>query len=149
MLRSAAILLFLLSGCAMNEQTITREEATARVDELISTTAAELSPRPRLEVIPYSIPPSECMEDAGSEDRVVINRKYWLRDVPKDQNMNIARQVRALWEKQGHAITAIGGWQVGHPSIHGTTRPDGFLLALAWAEGDDLYLAATSPCVER
>ncbi|MEU7892628.1 hypothetical protein AB0B45_07145 [Nonomuraea sp. NPDC049152] len=142
-----ALLSFSLSGCAVNESTITQAEAIARVDQLIHDTAAALTPEPRLELMPISVPPSTCLDRGESEGQVVINRKYWLRDVPNAENMNIARQVRAYWESEGHAIISTGGWQVGHPSIGGESRPDGFILALVWAEGDDLYLASTSPCV--
>lgn len=42
-------------------------------------------------------------------------------------------------------VTATG--QPGHPDLEGKSTPDGYTLALVWAEGDNLYLAATSPCV--
>ncbi|MFC0555551.1 hypothetical protein ACFFHJ_32105 [Planotetraspora thailandica] len=61
--------------------------------------------------------------------------------------MDVARQVMARWERQGHVIVGTGGMEIGRPNIAGESRPDGFILALVWAEGDDLYLAATSPCV--
>ncbi|MFB9526384.1 hypothetical protein [Nonomuraea roseola] len=131
----------------MNEPTMTQAQALARVDQLVAETAAALSPKPRLELIQSSVPFSMCLDEGKSENQVVVNRAYWLRDVPSSENMNIARQVHAFWERQGHVITSTGGWQVGHPSIGGESRPDEFILALTWSAGDDLYLAATSPCV--
>ncbi|MGW4468246.1 hypothetical protein ACWENQ_01095 [Nonomuraea sp. NPDC004354] len=131
----------------MNQPTITQAQAISRVDQLVHETAAALVPKPRLELMPFTVPPSRCLHDGDSQDKVVINRAYWLRDVPKTKNMEIARQVRAYWEAQGHRIVSTGGWEVGQPSIGGESRPDGFILALVWAAGDDLYLASTSTCV--
>ncbi|GAA2354352.1 hypothetical protein [Nonomuraea africana] len=131
----------------MSEPPLTQAQALARVDRLVHDTAAALTPKPRLELVASSVPFSACLDGGKSESQIVINRAYWLRDLPKSENMSIARQVRAFWERQGHVITSTGGWQVGHPSIGGESRPDGFVLALTWSAGDDLYLAATSPCV--
>ncbi|MFI6813873.1 hypothetical protein ACIBG7_15740 [Nonomuraea sp. NPDC050328] len=122
--------------------TYTEDQAVRRIEQLIRDTAATLTPRPRLELIASSVPPNLCLSD---EDRVVLNRKYWLRDIPKSANMAISRQVRAFWEKSGYPITAVGGQD--NPRVSGESKPDSFILALGWAEGDDLYLAATSPCV--
>jgi hypothetical protein len=145
--RRLLVALLLITGCTMNQSAMTSEQATKRVEQLIRDTAAALTPRPRLELIPFSTAPNMCLDEGKSHDHLVINRKYWLRDIPKSENMSIARQVRADWDKQGHVVLSTGGWEVGHPSIGGESRPDQFILALTWAEGDDLYLAATSPCV--
>ncbi|GAA2647619.1 hypothetical protein GCM10010412_011290 [Nonomuraea recticatena] len=149
MLRALVLALALVSliGCTVNQPTITQSHALSRVEQLIRETAAALQPQPRLELLPSSVAPNTCLAKEGSEKQVVIHRAYWLRDVPQSANMSIAHQVRARWVEQGHVITAIGGFQAGAPTIHGESMPDGYLLGLIWAEGDDLYLAATSPCV--
>ncbi|WP_344576127.1 hypothetical protein [Nonomuraea roseoviolacea] len=141
------IMILMLTGCAVNEPTINETQALVRVDQLVHETAAALDPKPRLEVIPHSLPTSACLDPDKPAGQVIVNRKYWLRGLPADQNMNIARQVRSHWEREGHTILSVGGWDAGHPSIGGLSKPDGFLLALVWSEGDDLYLAATSPCI--
>ncbi|MFD1935875.1 hypothetical protein ACFSKW_30830 [Nonomuraea mangrovi] len=131
----------------MNQPTMTQAQALDRVEQLIRETAAALTPQPRLELLPSSVAPHTCLDQGKSENQLVIYRAYWLRDLPRADNMNIARQVQAYWEKRGHVITATGGFHDGAPTVHGESRPDGFLLALVWAEGDDLYLASTSTCV--
>jgi hypothetical protein len=141
------LLAVLLAGCTTNESTITQAQALARVERLIRDTAAAITPAPRLELIPSSVPPSMCLHENESQQQVVISRSYWLRDVSKSQNMAIARQIESYWEKQGHRIVSTGGFAVGHPSIGGSSRPDHFNLALTWAEGDHLYLGAASTCV--
>ncbi|WP_143590831.1 hypothetical protein [Thermoactinospora rubra] len=137
--------ILLLSGCTINESTITQSEAIARVDQLIHETANTLTPKPRLELIPSSTTPGSCLDSGKPQGQVVINRKYWLRGIPKDETMSIAHQVRAYWKKQGHRIVGSGGPK--NPDLSGESHPDGFILALSWTEGDNLYLAATSPCV--
>lgn len=140
----AAIAILLASGCSTENVAPTQRQATARVDQLIQGTAAAISPSPRLELIPYSVPPSTCLDESQSQDKVIINRKYWLRGIPKSQNMAVSRQIRTYWETQGHRITGTG--RGDSPNLSGLSQPDHYILALAWADGDNLYLAATSPC---
>ncbi|WP_214321456.1 hypothetical protein [Nonomuraea sediminis] len=141
----ALVALLLLTGCTVNDHTITQDQATARVEQLIKDTAAALRPEPRLELIPHGTGPEECTHDSEPPGKVTINRAYWLREIPKSENMNISRQVRAYWQAQGHRIVASG--KPDNPDLSGESQPDGFILALTWAEGDDLFLAATSTCV--
>jgi hypothetical protein len=141
----AVLVAVLLAGCTTNKPTITQAQALARVERLIRDTAAAITPAPRLELIPSSVPPSMCLHDDESQEQVVISRSYWLRDIPQSDNMSISRQVRAYWEKQGHVIVAAGN--ANNPDLSGSSRPDHFNLALTWAEGDHLYLGAASTCV--
>ncbi|MFI6536081.1 hypothetical protein ACIBHY_26780 [Nonomuraea sp. NPDC050547] len=135
----------LLAGCTMSSPTISQDQATTRVEQLIRDTAAALTPTPRLELIPHDA--DECVHENEPPGKISVSRAYWLRGIPKSANMDIARQVRAYWEAQGHRIVSTGGLDVGHPSIGGESRPDGFILALTWVAGDNLYLASTSTCV--
>jgi hypothetical protein len=130
-------------------QTITQTQALTRVEQLLTSAASALDPAPRLELVTIFPAASPCLDPgpAESSKQVVVSRAYWLRDVPASANMAIARQVMDHWKQQRHIITGTGGLEIGHPNISGETRPDGFILALGWAEGDHLYLAATSPCV--
>ncbi|NUW36417.1 hypothetical protein HTZ77_34155 [Nonomuraea sp. SMC257] len=98
-----------------------------------------------MELIESSLAPHACLNDDQPDDKVVIGRAYWLRDVPTSENMSISQQVRAHWEAAGHRIVAVG--RPGNPDLSGESRPDGFTLTLTWAEGDNLYLGAASPCV--
>ncbi|MGW4468237.1 hypothetical protein ACWENQ_01050 [Nonomuraea sp. NPDC004354] len=129
----------------MNDQTITQEQADARVNQLIRETAAVLTPKPRLELIPYGTGPDGCLTPGEPEGKVTINRAYWLRDIPKSENMNISRQVKAYWEAQGHRIVATGTGN--SPNLNAESSPDHYILSLSWAEGDNLFLESTSTCV--
>ncbi|MFI6598111.1 hypothetical protein ACIBHX_17785 [Nonomuraea sp. NPDC050536] len=129
----------------MTDRTMTESQALARVEKLIHETAAVIVPKPRLELMPHTVAPHPCLHDDKSQDQIVVNRAYWLRDIPKSDIMNVSRQVRAYWESQGHRITASG--REGNPDLSGVSQADGFTLALTWSAGDTLYLAATSACV--
>ncbi|WP_157251404.1 hypothetical protein [Nonomuraea typhae] len=129
----------------MNQSRTPEDQALARVEQLIHDTAGALTHEPRLEAMPSFASPTACLDDDQPEAQVVIARAYWLRGVPKSENLAISRQVRSYWESQGHSITGIG--RSGSPNLSGESRPDHFLLALVWAEGDDLYLGASSPCI--
>lgn len=139
------LLALLLTGCTMNDLTITQEQADARVNRLIRDTAAALTPTPRLELIPYGTGPDGCLTPGEPEEKVTINRKYSLRDIPKSENLNISRQVKAYWEAQGHRIVAVGTGN--SPNLNAESSPDHYILSLSWAEGDNLFLASTSTCV--
>ncbi|WP_157251385.1 hypothetical protein [Nonomuraea typhae] len=128
----------------MNDQTLTPDQALARVDHLIRDTATVLTPMPRLELITFGTEANECPSPAA-EGSITINRAYWLRDIPKHENLRISQQVRDHWQARGHRITGFGG--EGSPNLSGESQPDRYILALSRAEGDNLYLAATSPCI--
>lgn len=142
-------IIILLTSCSHGQKmTTTQAQAIALAEELIHDTAAALRPTPRLELLPYSAAPNPCaFADDGLPERITVSRAYWLRDVPRVKPVTLAQQVQAHWQQQGHVIVSTGGFEVGHPSIGGKSTPDGYTLALVWAEGDNLYLAATSPCI--
>jgi hypothetical protein len=144
--RVLPVLILLLSGCTIvNEPTLTQAQALTRVEQLIHDTAGALTPKPRPESIPSFTAPSSCLDEDKSQDQIVVSRAYWLREVPKSENMAISRQVRAYWQSQGHRITASGN--ATNPDLSGESYPDGFTLTLTWAEGDNLYLGAASTCI--
>ncbi|MFI6298995.1 hypothetical protein ACIBEJ_45920 [Nonomuraea sp. NPDC050790] len=135
----------LLTGCAVSEPTLTQTQAIGLIDKLINQTVRAITPKPRLEVLPSFNAPSGCAGEGASEEQIIVSRAYWLRDVPKDQNLAVSRQVRLFWQSQGHRIVAAGGG--GNLNLSGESRPEGFKLSLTWAEGDHLYLGASSTCI--
>ncbi|MDP9867153.1 MULTISPECIES: hypothetical protein [Streptosporangium] len=143
----AAVAAGCTEGRGVDGPTMTQAQALARVEQLIKETAGVITPKPRLDLYRPSLNLYSCLDptDGGSEDRVVVNRSYYLRDIPKDQIGEVARQVRQYWEQQGHYIqvTSKNGLDVS-----GRSRPDDFLLSLApTGDNDVLNLEATSPCI--
>ncbi|MFI6387485.1 hypothetical protein [Nonomuraea sp. NPDC050540] len=129
----------------MNKPTFSQGQAIAINDKLISETVRAINPRPRLEVISSFNAPSGCLGEGASKNQIIVSRAYWLRDVPKDQNLAISRQIRVFWQSRGHRIVSMGS--NGNPDLSGESQPDGFRLFLTWAEGDHIFLGASSPCI--
>lgn len=149
-------LLMTLSGCSLwkddvsEQPTITQAEAEKRVEALIQATADQITPKPRLErLIQPDTDLHRCIDpaDGGSEDRIVVSREYWLREIPEKQNADVARQVKSYWEAQGHRITEASGLERNQPDVLGRTRPDDFLIGIEWSTDGALRLGATSPCI--
>ncbi|MFC7382406.1 hypothetical protein [Sphaerisporangium rhizosphaerae] len=140
----------LVAGCTQGEgmpsSAMTQDQAVARVEQLIHDTAATLTPTPRLDLYRPSLNVQNCLEptDGGSEDRIIINRTYFLRDIPKAKVSAVAGQVQAYWKRQGHLIQAVS--KTG-TSISGRSQPDDFLLSLSLTGDDVLTLGAGSPCI--
>ncbi|MEU7984495.1 hypothetical protein AB0B56_06475 [Streptosporangium canum] len=141
----------LATGCtggeAVNGPTMTQAEALVRVEQLIKETVAVIRPRPRLDLYRPSLNVNSCLDptDGGSEDRIVIGRSYYLRDIPRYQVAEVARQVKQYWEQQGYYIEGVSANGL---NIAGHSQPDDFLISLASTGNNDvLNLGVTSPCV--
>ncbi|MGV9774546.1 hypothetical protein [Streptosporangium sp. NPDC003464] len=131
----------------MDRPTMTQAQALARVEQLIKETVAVIRPEPRLDLYRPSLNVNSCLDptDGGSEERVVINRSYYLRDIPRDQVGEVARQIKQHWERQGHYIEGVSKNGL---NIAGRSQPDDFLISLASTGDDDvLNLGASSPCI--
>ncbi|GAA2353788.1 hypothetical protein GCM10010404_02010 [Nonomuraea africana] len=148
MTRTIVLLILILTGCA-EKPTVNEQQATTRVEQLIRDTVRVIEPRPRLDAFLPSLNRRYCVDpaDGGSEERVVVNRRYYLRGIPKDRFVEVAHQVKAHWQKEGHVITGVNGLQAGEPDISGRSRPDDFILSLSWTQGDVLGIGVTSTCV--
>ncbi|MFI6815733.1 hypothetical protein ACIBG7_25235 [Nonomuraea sp. NPDC050328] len=130
----------------MTGPTLTRDQAVARIEQLITATAQVITPEPRLEEVPSFSAPSGCQGDGTAEDQIIVSRAYWLRGIPEGENMRVSAQIRSYWESQGYRIVAAGSGD-GNPGLSGESQPERFRLSLVWAEGDDLYLGASSTCI--
>lgn len=152
-----AIAVWTLGGCGLiggsvsDETTINQSQAEARIDELIVQSTAGLDPKPRLvrnenwELADKCIDPA----DGGSEDRIIVTKSYWLRDIPKfEPNARIAEQIKANLERHGHRIDPkTNGLGTEKPEIFARSRPDDFLMSLEWNASGALSFGATSPCI--
>src|SRR4051794_36708888 len=129
----------LVTGCtggeAVNEPTMTQAQALARVEQLINETVSVITPKPRLDLYRPSLNVNACLDatDGGSEDRIVISRSYYLRDIPRDQVGEVARQIKQHWERQGYYIETASKDGL---AVFGHSQPDDFLISIGPA-GDD------------
>lgn len=133
-------------NASADKPTITKAQALDRIKQLIDGTVSVIHPKPQLELHQPSLNDGLCLDpvDGGSEDRIVVNRSYFLRELPKDKLDEVATQVKAYWQSQGHYIETESDDGL---EIHARSRPDDFLITLGWSEGDVLTLGSTSTCL--
>jgi hypothetical protein len=132
----------------MDKKTITKQQAIARVEQIIRDTVSIMKPTPRLERYPALAEETSCVDpaDRGSTERSVITRTYWLRGVPRSENRSIGVQARSYWESQNVKLTHTVGLDSGQLKVIGYTRPDDFLVSLSTNTQEALAFTVTSPC---
>ncbi|SFI88858.1 hypothetical protein SAMN05216275_105280 [Streptosporangium canum] len=133
----------------MDGRTMTEAQALARVEQIIKETVAVVRPEPRLDLYAPSLNSNMCLDptDGGSEDRIVVNRSYYLRGIPQGKISEVVGQIKKHWEQQGYYISGVSA---NGRNMTGRSRPDDFLLSLLSAyDGDDVVLSmgASSPCI--
>ncbi|MGW6497473.1 hypothetical protein [Nonomuraea angiospora] len=135
-------------NASADKPTITKAQALARIEQLINGTVGVIHPKPELELHRPSLNDGLCLDplDGGSEERIVVNRAYFLRGLPQDATKlrEVIAQVKAYWQSQGHHIQAESenGLQ-----LYGRSRPDDFYITIGRSEGDVLTLGSTSTCL--
>ncbi|WP_143020561.1 hypothetical protein [Sinosporangium album] len=132
-----------------SRNTITQQEALERIERLIKSAIAGVTPQPKLDLTQSSLNPQKCLDpsDGGPEDRIIVSRSYYLRGIPKENLTAVAEHVKKTWEAQGHQITDFRIVDNTMPVISGRSRPDDFLIALDWTQGDVLLIGANSTCI--
>ncbi|MGW5682131.1 hypothetical protein [Nonomuraea sp. NPDC003754] len=153
MKRIIAVLVIALTACSeiqtMNQPSVTEAQAVARVEQLIRATVAVIQPEPKLDLFLPSLNNARCVgaTDGGSAERIMVNRRYYLRGIPKERFVDVANQVKAHWQEQGHVVTHVNGLETKEPDVSGRSRPDDFILSLSWTQGDVLGIGVTSTCI--
>ncbi|MFC6080449.1 hypothetical protein [Sphaerisporangium aureirubrum] len=135
-----------LVGGDVDKPTMTQAQALTRVEQLINGTVAALTPKPRLELDRPSLNLKKCLNptDGGSEERVIVDRGYYLRDIPGEKIGEVARQIKEYWQRQRYSIEGISKNGL---NLTAHSKPDDFLLALGRTGDDVLLLGVSSPCV--
>jgi hypothetical protein len=156
---SAAVFvaLFAVSGCSsirgagggnVNEKTMTTDQVTTRIEQIIRDTVAAINPTPQLQMVDYLSQPTTCVDptDGGSSDRTVLNRHYRLVGIPTDRNGEVGQQVKIYWESKGYDITSAVRLNSRDPQITAFTKPDEFSISLKTGGDGSLGIGSTSPC---
>jgi hypothetical protein len=136
-------------GKRVEKNTMTQQQATARVEQIIRDTASMLDPKPELKKQEAMSQPTSCVDptDGGSPDRTVISHTYLLSDLPSSRNGAVASRIKAYWDSQGVRYSNSDGLASGNPDITGYTRSDEFLVSLSTNAQKVLMLTVTSPCI--
>jgi hypothetical protein len=128
------------------KNTITQQEANARVEQYTRDAAAALTPTPRLELLSkFEDSPCDDPTDNGPRGRVHVSRSYWLRDIPKDRNSEVAVSLSQWWQEHNFRITLDKRPQEN--LIFAEHNTDGFRMSLQEGAQGSLSLGTSSPCV--
>ncbi|GHH70069.1 hypothetical protein GCM10017673_21360 [Streptosporangium violaceochromogenes] len=159
-LRVAMVFAVLLTaGCfiAPTEEAMTTEgpslsepQATERVEELVRTAVAGITPPPKLKLVPTSLADHPCIPNYGNKPtgKIYVIRSYYLTDLPKDRLLDAAKKIQANWEEARHKITDSRVVGNEKPQMSGETSDD-FYMALDTVDlktERGLLLAVGSPC---
>ena len=135
-------------------KTMNQQQAAATAENIIRDTAAALHPQPRLDFDPsLGNDAIQCLAEQlpDASKMVTVDRTAWLRGIPNGQQVNIANQVKAYWQKQGYVIGTTANFAQGKPEITGYTPHkdpfEVFTFSLTTASNGWISIGATSPCV--
>jgi hypothetical protein len=133
----------------LEKNTMTKQQASDRIEQIIRDTVAKLDPKPQLSAIDYLSQPTTCIDptDGGSSDRTVLTRHYLLRGIPHDRNGAIGQQVKRYWENSGYKISSSVRLDTNEPQTTGFTQQDQFSISLTTGGDGSLGIGATSPCI--
>ncbi|WP_083753627.1 hypothetical protein [Actinosynnema sp. ALI-1.44] len=128
------------------KNTITQQEANNRAEKYTQDAAASLTPPPRLEPL-SRFDDTECDDpsDNGPLGRVYASRRYWLRDVPRERNAEVAEALVRWWTS--HDFVVLSDKRPRENWISVENKNDGFSMSIQESVNGDLSLGATSPCV--
>lgn len=159
-LRVAMVFTVLLTaGCLSGptEEAMTTEgpslsepQATERVEELVRTAVAGITPPPKLELSPINSDAEPCIPNYGNKPtgKIYVIRSHYLTDLPKDRLLGAAQKIQTNWEGAKHKITLSRVVDNGDPQMSGTTNDD-FYMSLDTVDlktGPALLLSIGSPC---
>ncbi|ALG06619.1 hypothetical protein [Kibdelosporangium phytohabitans] len=120
--------------------------ANKRAEQYPQDAASSLNPPPRLELL-SRFDDTECNDpsDNGPRGRVYVSRDYWLRDVPRERNAEVAEALVRWWTS--HDFVVLSDKRPKENWISVVNKNDGFSTSIQESANGDLSLGATSPCV--
>ncbi|MCX9191690.1 hypothetical protein C3Y87_09730 [Carbonactinospora thermoautotrophica] len=148
----AVILCSLLTACGQpvggKEKTLNQQQADQRAEEHIQrAVAAVFTPPPRLERQLFLTFQCKDPSDLGSEERIQVTRRYWLRDLPKERNREYFDKIHEYWTHNGYHVLEDDRADPNNPALFVEHNDDGFRMSLQANFQGDLTIGATSPCI--
>ncbi|MBB4920877.1 hypothetical protein [Streptosporangium saharense] len=134
----SAVLVLLTTGCLSSptEEAMTAEgpslsetQATERVERLIRTAIAGITPPPKLELVPTSLADHPCIPNYGNKPtgKIYIIRSYYLSELPENLLPDAARKIQTNWEEAKNKITASRTGSAERPRLSGETSDDFYM----------------------
>ncbi|WP_166355413.1 hypothetical protein [Phytoactinopolyspora limicola] len=134
-----------ITGCMRDaEQAMTEEEALTTVDqhalELAEAAGTDSAPEPRPR---FDVP---CDDRSGRHNGLYqVERRYWLDNLPIEDNQQTFDDVYTFWSGQGYDI--IRDVRDRELARVLTARTDGFTIRLLERDDGRLSIKSTSPCI--
>lgn len=134
------------SGEESNMRTLTKEQASQRIDEHIKSAIAALPVKPSLSSLGGTSMECEDPTDHGPRGRYEISETYWLNDIPKSRNREFVDTLYRHWEHNNYRIRDDERAE-DDKYVSVEHNDDGFRMSIAQNDDGDLSLGASSPCV--
>jgi hypothetical protein len=144
------VLLVVSQGCGSGKgdvevTTMTKAQALQQVEDYVHQAISVLPATARLEAV-VATTSQRCDDptDNGPLGRVFATNKFWIRDIPKENNDKYVADLRRWFSDNGFAIV-MDSWDKVQ-SITLENPQNGFRMSLGGPDGD-LNIGASSPCV--
>jgi hypothetical protein len=129
------------------DDTLTEEQATARLDAHLRAAVGRLRPTPSLEQAFASAMPCDDPDDGGPPGRIFIEAHYWLRDVPTERNRQVFDVLHEYWTANGYGVLSDLRDRPEAPQLKVRHGDDGFSVSLRENLAHELRISGSSPCV--
>jgi hypothetical protein len=128
-------------------ETLTENEAVARLEDHLQLAAGQLDPCPRLEPGLSGTMPCDDPTDGGPMGRVFVEAHYMLRGVDPADNRRVFDTLYRFWTEHGYALLQDLRDREKAPQLKVRHADDGFSISLRQNLADELKLSGSSPCV--
>lgn len=134
------------SGEADMNETITQDEAAAKVQEHIDGTLTVLSEEAELETRRGTLfAACDDPTDGGPENRVTVSETFWIRGLPAEDNTSNIDLMYEYWMDNGYEV--LRDERPDSMSVTVEHSEDAFRVSLRVSNEGSLSISASSPCV--
>ncbi|WP_116243837.1 hypothetical protein [Nocardiopsis sp. FIRDI 009] len=150
----AIALALAVSGCgttgdgstAMNETTITQDQAATKVQEHIDAALTALPEEAELETRRGTLfAACDDPTDGGSRDRVTVSETFWIRGLPVEDNEANIELMHEYWTGNGYRV--MRDERPDSLSVTVEHEEDSFRVGVRTSDEGSLSISASSPCV--
>jgi hypothetical protein len=128
-------------------QTLTEEQAFARLEEHLRQAIAQVQPAAGAEPGMRITVPCDDPSDGGPPGRVFVEAHYWLHGVPPERNRAVLDALYDYWAAHGYHVLSDQRTLEQAPQLKVVHREDSFVVILRQNLADQLEILGSSPCV--
>ncbi|MFB8764854.1 hypothetical protein VSQ99_20480 [Nocardiopsis alba] len=128
------------------KETITQDEAAAKVQEHIDGVMSSLPDEAELETRQgMNFAACDDPTDGGPKDRITVSERLWIRGLPTEENEANIELMHDYWSNNGYRV--LRDERPDKPSITVESEEDAFRVSLRVSDQGSLSIGASSPCV--